>query len=392
MKNRTSVHTKIILILTICIVGITIESVIQKWEFWVPPLLIFGVITLWVMHLSQYGQEKMRENVILLLSFTSAIFHGVHNSSFFDISAANVLLTVSLSLLGSEAILNFTLVEYLLVLFVQLVLATYYHTIELDYLNISKVVLHTVIVFSVHYVCRWIMFERKKLMEFIETNDKLMQAEGIPYVRAEDPAATISYIACDGRYLGAVLIRDRVKKDAADAVRRMKAAGVSRVVMLTGDRHQVGEAVAEEIGLDGVRSELMPQQKVDAVEALLGELSGRQRLAYIGDGINDAPVLTRADVGIAMGSMGSDAAIEAADIVIMDDDLMRIPAVTGIARKTVGIARQNIVIALAVKLLVLLLGAVGAANMWAAVFADVGVCVICILNSMRLLAVKKTIS
>ena len=223
-------------------------------------------------------------------------------------------------------------------------------------------------------------------------NDKLMQAEGIPYVRAEDPAATISYIACDGRYLGAVLIRDRVKKDAADAVRRMKAAGVSRVVMLTGDRHQVGEAVAEEIGLDGVRSELMPQQKVEAVEALLGELSGRQRLAYIGDGINDAPVLTRADVGIAMGSMGSDAAIEAADIVIMDDDLMRIPAVTGIARKTVGIARQNIVIALAVKLLVLLLGAVGAANMWAAVFADVGVCVICILNSMRLLAVKKTIS
>jgi Cd2+/Zn2+-exporting ATPase len=162
--------------------------------------------------------------------------------------------------------------------------------------------------------------------------------------------------------------------------------------MLTGDRRQVGEAVAEEIGLDGVRSELMPQQKVEAVEALLGELSGRQRLAYIGDGINDAPVLTRADVGIAMGSMGSDAAIEAADIVIMDDDLMRIPAVTGIARKTVGIARQNIVIALAVKLLVLVLGAIGAANMWAAVFADVGVCVICILNSMRLLAVKKTIS
>lgn len=176
MKNRTSVHTKIILILTICIVGITIESVIQKWEFWVPPLLVFGVITLWVIHLSQYGQEIMRENIILLLSFTSAIFHGVHNSCFFEISVANVLLTVALSLLGSEVILNFTLVEYLLVLFVQLVLATYYHTIELDYLNISKVVFHTVVVFSVHYVCRWIMLERKKLMEFIETNDKLMQA------------------------------------------------------------------------------------------------------------------------------------------------------------------------------------------------------------------------
>ena len=220
-------------------------------------------------------------------------------------------------------------------------------------------------------------------------NDKLMQAEGIPYVHAEDPAATISYVAKDGRFLGAVLIRDKVKTDAAQAVRRMKDVGVSRVIMLTGDRRQVGEAVAAEIGLDGVRAELMPQQKVEAVEELLGELSGKQRLAYIGDGINDAPVLSRADIGIAMGSMGSDAAIEAADIVIMDDDLMRIPAVTGIARRTVGIARQNIVIALAVKLLVLILGAVGAANMWAAVFADVGVCVICILNSMRLLAIRK---
>ena len=208
-------------------------------------------------------------------------------------------------------------------------------------------------------------------------------------MHAEDPAATISYVAKDGRFLGAVLIRDKVKTDAAQAVRRMKDVGVSRVIMLTGDRRQVGEAVAAEIGLDGVRAELMPQQKVEAVEELLGELSGKQRLAYIGDGINDAPVLSRADIGIAMGSMGSDAAIEAADIVIMDDDLMRIPAVTGIARRTVGIARQNIVIALAVKLLVLILGAVGAANMWAAVFADVGVCVICILNSMRLLAIRK---
>ncbi len=223
-------------------------------------------------------------------------------------------------------------------------------------------------------------------------NDKLMQAEGIPYKHAEDPAATISYVAKDGRYMGAILIRDTVKADAAAAVRRMKESGVSRVIMLTGDRSEVGEAVAAETGLDGVRSDLMPEQKVEAVEALLGELSGQQKLAYIGDGINDAPVLSRADVGIAMGSLGSDAAIEAADIVIMDDDLMRIPVVTSIARRTVGIARQNIVIALAVKLLVLVLGAIGAANMWAAVFADVGVCVICILNSMRLLMIRKTIS
>ena len=220
-------------------------------------------------------------------------------------------------------------------------------------------------------------------------NDKLMQAEGIAFAPAEDPAATISYVAADGRYLGAILIRDTVKADASQAVRKMKESGVSRVIMLTGDRQAVGEAVAAEIGLDGVRAELMPQQKVEAVEELLGELSDRQKLAYIGDGINDAPVLSRADVGIAMGSLGSDAAIEAADIVIMDDDLMHISTVTGIARRTIRIARQNIVLALAVKLIVLVLGAAGAANMWAAVFADVGVCVICILNSMRLLINRK---
>lgn len=220
-------------------------------------------------------------------------------------------------------------------------------------------------------------------------NGKLMQAQGIPYTPVSDPAATISYVAEDGIYLGAILIRDTVKADSGQAVRRMKESGVSRVIMLTGDRREVAEAVAAEIGLDGVRAELLPEEKVEAVEQLLAGLPKGQKLAYVGDGINDAPVLSRADVGIAMGSMGSDAAIEAADIVIMDDNLMRIPAVTDIARRTVGIARQNIVIALAVKILVLVLGAVGAANMWAAVFADVGVCVICILNSMRLLLMKK---
>ena len=176
MKNRTNMHTKIIMILSICIVGITIESAIQKWEFWVPPLLIFGMITLWVMHLSQYGQESMRENMILLLSFASAVFHGIHNTCFFDIAIANVLLTVALSLLGSVAVLNCTLIEYVLVLFVQLVLAIYYHTVVLDVLNISKVVLHAVIVFSVHYVCRWIMLDRKRLIESIEGNENMMKA------------------------------------------------------------------------------------------------------------------------------------------------------------------------------------------------------------------------
>ncbi len=171
----------------------------------------------------------------------------------------------------------------------------------------------------------------------------------------------------------------------------MKAEGVRNVVMLTGDREEVAGAVAKELGIDQVYGELLPADKVFKVEELLGRLSGRQKLAFIGDGINDAPVLSRADVGIAMGSMGSDAAIEAADVVIMDDDLGRIPAVIRIAKRTVGIAKQNIVFALAVKAVILILGALGIANMWAAVFADVGVAVLCILNSMRLLAVKRTI-
>lgn len=176
MKNRTGIHTKIIMILSLCIVGITIESVLQKWEFWVPPLLVFGVMTLWVMHLSQYGQESMRENIILILSFASAVFHGVHNSCFFDIALAAVLLMVTLSLLGNLTILNFCLVEYLLVLFVQLALAVSYYTVELNTLNISKVVLHAVIVFSVYYICRSILVDRKKLVESIESSDKMMQA------------------------------------------------------------------------------------------------------------------------------------------------------------------------------------------------------------------------
>jgi Cd2+/Zn2+-exporting ATPase len=188
-----------------------------------------------------------------------------------------------------------------------------------------------------------------------------------------------------------------VKKEAREAIAQMRKAGVQKVIMLTGDRKAVGEAVGRELGLDEVYAGLMPQDKVSRVESFLkaseetgentenGKNSRRGRLAFIGDGINDAPVLSRADIGIAMGSMGSDAAIEAADVVIMDDDLARIPSTIRIARKTVRISTQNIVFALSVKILILLLGAVGIANMWAAVFADVGVAVICILNSMRLL-------
>ena len=222
-------------------------------------------------------------------------------------------------------------------------------------------------------------------------NEKLMTANHIQYEVVEDLSATISYVAVDDQYLGAICIKDEVKAEAKVAIANMKKENVKQVVMLTGDRKAVGEAVGKELGLDKVYTDLLPQDKVTKVEELLSNLEKqgtekkRKRLAFIGDGINDAPVLSRADVGIAMGSMGSDAAIEAADVVIMDDDLTKIPATIKIARKTVKIATQNIVFALGVKLAILLLGALGIANMWAAVFADVGVAVICILNAMRLL-------
>ena len=228
-------------------------------------------------------------------------------------------------------------------------------------------------------------------------NAKLMQAYGIDFTEATNAAATVSYVAEDKRYLGAILIRDQLKPEAKDAIAEMKRDGVQNVVMLTGDRKAVGEAVGQELGLDHVYTDLLPQDKVEKVEELLAELDrhGRQQdkaeLAFIGDGINDAPVLARADVGIAMGSMGSDAAIEAADVVIMDDDLARIPIVIRIARRTVAISTQNIVFALFVKILILVLTAFGLTNMWIAVFGDVGVAVLCILNSMRLLTIKRTI-
>lgn len=221
-------------------------------------------------------------------------------------------------------------------------------------------------------------------------NEKLMKSHEIAFETTDDATATVVYVALDKQFMGTILISDAVKPEAAEAIAEMKREGVKRVVMLTGDRKETGEAVGYKLGLDAVYAELMPGDKVAQVEKLLAELEGtKRRLAFIGDGINDAPVLTRADIGIAMGSMGSDAAIEAADIVIMDDSLNRLPIIVRIARKTVSISRQNIIFALAVKIGILILGAFGIANMWAAVFADVGVAVICILNAMRTMIQNK---
>lgn len=215
-------------------------------------------------------------------------------------------------------------------------------------------------------------------------NGKLMDKEGISYTEYTS-VGTVVYVAEDGKFLGSILIADGIKDGVKDAIRGLKRSGVSKTVMLTGDKRNVAEAVAKEIGLDEVHAELLPGDKVDRVEELLRELKGNEKLAFVGDGINDAPVLSRADVGIAMGSMGSDAAIEAADVVLMDDDPGKIADIVRISRKTMGIVIQNIVFALGVKFIVLAMGAFGVANMWEAVFADVGVSVIAILNAMRAL-------
>ena len=215
-------------------------------------------------------------------------------------------------------------------------------------------------------------------------NEKLMRAQNITPAACES-IGTVIYVACEGKYAGAIVISDTIKDGAKEAIRGMKAVGVKKCVMLTGDRKEAAELVAKELDIDEVHAELLPQDKVSQVEALLSKETEKERLAFVGDGINDAPVLSRADIGIAMGSMGSDAAIEAADVVLMDDDIRKIASVVRISRKTLAIVHQNIVFALAVKALVLILGALGMANMWEAVFADVGVSVIAILNSMRAL-------
>lgn len=223
-------------------------------------------------------------------------------------------------------------------------------------------------------------------------NGKLMAAHDIAFT-ATDVPGTVLYVAADGTYLGAIVIADTVKLDAARAIVDLRAAGVKKTVMLTGDRTPVARAVAAELGIDEVHAELLPQDKVAEVEALLAQTErdtkGKGKLAFVGDGINDAPVLTRADIGIAMGAMGSDAAIEAADIVLMNDNPDDIARAIHLARRTMGIVWQNIVFALGVKFAVLVLAAFGIANMWMAVFADVGVAVIAILNAMRAMNVKR---
>lgn len=217
-------------------------------------------------------------------------------------------------------------------------------------------------------------------------NAKLMAEHGITCDACEF-TGTILHVAADGRYLGHIVIADTVKDDAASAIRDLHAAGVERCVMLTGDRAEVAQAVARELGIDEVEAQLLPQDKVGKVEELLD--TARGNLAFVGDGINDAPVLTRADVGIAMGAMGSDAAIEAADVVLMDDKPSNIARAVRLARRTMAIVWQNIVFAIGVKVLILVLAAFGIAGMWLAVFGDVGVAVIAILNAMRAMDVKR---
>ena len=219
-------------------------------------------------------------------------------------------------------------------------------------------------------------------------NAKLMEECKIS-VPPCDSLGTIVYLAVDGVYWGQIVIADEVKPDAADAICLLKKAGIQKTVMLTGDSRAVGEAVARQLGLDEVHAQLLPADKVEIVERLLAEKAPNKKLAFIGDGVNDAPVLSRADIGIAMGGLGSDAAIEAADIVLMDDAPSKISTAIRISKKTLRIVRQNIIIALGIKGLFLLLGAFGMANMWEAVFADVGVAVIAILNAARALNVKE---
>ena len=219
-------------------------------------------------------------------------------------------------------------------------------------------------------------------------NDRLMKEHGSQWHEC-DLTGTILHVTVDGAYVGHIVIADVVKEDAEQAIRDLHAAGVKKCVMLTGDRRDVAEAVAKRLGLDEVHAQLLPEDKVNEVERLLGQERPDAKLAFVGDGINDAPVLTRADVGIAMGVMGSDAAIEAADVVLMDDKPSNIAKAIRIARKTMRIVRQNIVFALGVKVAILVLAAIGVANMWLAVFGDVGVAIIAILNAMRCMNVGK---
>ena len=219
-------------------------------------------------------------------------------------------------------------------------------------------------------------------------NGKLMDQLGVPYTVCNE-VGTLVYVAVDGRFAGCILISDLLKPHAKEAIAALKNAGVTRTVMLTGDTKRVADAVAAELGIHEVCSELLPADKVSKVEELLARKSGKGKLAFVGDGINDAPVLSRADIGIAMGALGSDAAIEAADIVLMDDDPLKIAKAIRISRKCIRIVYENIYFAIGIKVICLILGALGIANMWAAIFADVGVMVIAVLNAIRALFVKR---
>jgi Cd2+/Zn2+-exporting ATPase len=235
---------------------------------------------------------------------------------------------------------------------------------------------------------RGILAVTKKGEKILVGSERLMQSEGITYIPSTD-LGTVIYVAVDNVYLGSIVIADAIKANAKDAITSLKAVGIHRTVMLTGDSRLVGSTVARTLGIDEVHAELLPADKVAHTEALLEAKSKHKTLAFVGDGINDAPVLSRADIGISMGAIGSDAAIEASDIVLMDDDPQKIATAIRIAKRTLTIVYQNIVFALGIKGLVLILGALGIANMWAAVFADVGVSVIAILNAMRVLNIKQ---
>ena len=220
--------------------------------------------------------------------------------------------------------------------------------------------------------------------EVLVGNDKLMTSNSIEFEKNEE-FGSIVYVAKEGKFLGSIVINDRIKEDAGESLIALKSVGVEKSVMLTGDIKEVADVVANELGIDYAYSELLPQDKVEKVEE---ELDDNKILAFVGDGLNDAPVLARADIGIAMGGIGSDAAIEAADVVIMDDKLNNIVRGIKLAKRTMSIAKQNIIFALGVKLIFLLLAAIGFGTMWEAVFADVGVTVLCVINAMRNLQTK----
>ena len=213
-------------------------------------------------------------------------------------------------------------------------------------------------------------------------NGRLMKRLGIDYKECHH-IGTVVHVARDGKFIGHILISDKIKDSSLEAVKQLKSAGVRKTVMLTGDREDAAKAIAEQLGVDDVKAGLLPADKVEAVENLLREKHGKEALAFVGDGLNDAPVLMRADLGIAMGAMGSDAAIEAADIVLMDDNPLKIPKAISLARRRMRIVKENIVFAIGVKLIYLLLSAFGIGDMWMAIFADVGVMVLAVLNAIR---------